>query len=519
MKAARHKSKHAAGKRSFSSQWQQKYGKTSEKKAPSIDDELDQDADNLADWIESVQQRAHEEAAAATVPDAIFMSDILEPTDKEAADVIENMNKLLDDGLSSCSINDNNDDIFNNVDFHHADLDVEQEQQIIDFDNEDFSKYLQLPSIEDDPIVQGTLSIDIREEVAILFRRSHDEHIVKKCFDCLVEHAKDSKLVRARVFCAWKRITKQANDSKDQFVRRFQRRHRLRCMRRVLNSWLLISNERCIMLQRVADKQVLRTKSNVYTAWRRQFELERTERHTKRCNVAADDFCRLRLKQSFFVKWRLAVKRRKSDDCTKLKLSKVSTEQQDTNNCALIIPDEEDTPIKRPTQSTIYITPEKGKKALDLQRSECVDKENQKPNRINNKLLQPLKPQRKPLRNPTTPKLVKEMDQRKKEREKQREILRHRYEQKAIEKKRQLEEEKLRKEENETKVANEYKQRKAEEELRKVVTAARWKQACRLSILHYRMSLQKRVLQQWKKIFKIKSFNERKVRKKNVLNL
>ena len=142
------------------SKWQQKYGKSKENKQSSKDDlELDQEADDLTGWIESVQQRAHEEAeAAATVPDAIFMSDI-EPTDNEAADVIKNMNKLLDDGLSSCSINDNNDDIFNNIEFHHADLDVDQqEQKIIDFDNEDFSKYLQLPSIEDDPIVhQSTL--------------------------------------------------------------------------------------------------------------------------------------------------------------------------------------------------------------------------------------------------------------------------------------------------------------------------------------------------------------------------
>ena len=317
----------------------------------------------------------------------------------------------------------------------------------------------------------------------------------------------------------------QNNASKSQLIRRFRTKHKLRCMRRIFSSWLIICNERSIMLKTFTEKHVLRTKSNVLAIWREQFELKRIEK----CIAVADKVRQSMLKQSFFVKWRLTVKKSKSsDDAGKSKSNKIRTnpeqvssaEQQDSSHCVLI-PDEEDTPVKARAQTTsCCITPEKrassdSSSPLLERKIECTDKENQKPNRTNNnsnKLLQPLKPQRKPLRNPTTPKLVKEMDQRKKEREKQREILRHRYEQKAIEKKRQLEEEKLRKEENELKVVNEYKQRKAEEEKRKALASARWKQACRLSILHYRMSLQRRMLCQWKKIFKIKSFNERKVR-------
>jgi len=68
----------------------------------------------------------------------------------------------------------------------------------------------------------------------------------------------------------------------------------------------------------------------------------------------------------------------------------------------------------------------------------------------------------------------------------------------------------MRKEESETRVQRDYLQNKAAEEHKKKLAAARNKQANRLAVLHYRMSLQKRLLLQWKKIFKIKSFNERK---------
>ena len=55
----------------------------------------------------------------------------------------------------------------------------------------------------------------------------------------------------------------------------------------------------------------------------------------------------------------------------------------------------------------------------------------------------------------------------------------------------------------EMKVQDEFIQRKAAEEHGKKIASARWKQACRLAALHYSMSLQKRMLLQWEKIFQI----------------
>ena len=141
------------------------------------------------------------------------------------------------------------------------------------------------------------------------------------------------------------------------------------------------------------------------------------------------------------------------------------------------------------------------------------DEENQPKRTMEKNLLIPIHSQRRTTGiSSSTSNIVLKMNQRKEEREKVRTVLRQRYEQKAIERQQRLEEQKLRRDERDTKVQREFVQLRIDEEHRKKMAAEHFKRACRLAVLHNRMSLQKRVLFQWKQIFQIKDFQERKVR-------
>ena len=472
--------------------WQQKYGGDKQQDLA--------ENDSLNECIPAVQDRANAEASSAVVPDNYYEDIVLEsvPVDNEATAIIHEMNKLLDDGLSTTSNNNNSNAFdFNEVDFHDdTTFNIYDEQLQMDFNDEDYSKYLQLSSIDDDPILSSELTIDIREEVAVLFRRTNDQKMLKKCFDILVVYAENSKLLRARVFACWKLITRRNNNAKDQLIRRFRRRHRLRCLRRILKAWLIISTEKTTLLQRAIKRRDWRTKSKVFAVLHTRYK------HAQKLNDTADKFYQSRLKRQMFARWLAS---------TKINAELTSPSNKDSN-LQDIEDDHEDEDTSKPS-AIKCITPEKKKVAQSSsQRSDACtpEKKNKQNNKEDRQLLQPLKPQRKPLRNTGTPKLIKDMNQRKFERERQREILRQRYEQKAIERKHQLQQEQLRREEAETRVQREYLQNKAAEDHKKKIAAARYKQANRLAVLHYRLSIQKRLLLQWKKIFKIKSFNERK---------
>ena len=489
--------------------WQQKYGGNKQQDHAADDD-------SLRDWISAVQDRANAEASTAVVPDTYYEEIVPEsvPADNEAAAIINEMNKLLDDGLSTTSDNNNNLNAFdfNEVNFNDdTTFNINDEQLQIDFDNEDYSKYLQLSSIDEDPVFSSSeLTIDIRDEVAVLFRRTNDAKMMKKCFDILVVHAKDSKLLRARVLSCWKLITRRNNNTKDQLVRRFRRRPRLRCLRRILKSWLSLSTEKYILLQRAIERRVSRTKSKVFAI------LHARSKHAQKLNGSADLFYQSRLKRQLFIGWLASTKKVDSTSPSNGNIDsnhKESELEGDYKARGVIIEDDHEDEDTQ-TKPTTCITPEKKMVTqLSPQRSDIctTDKENKQPNnKQDRQLLQRLKPQRKPLRNTGTPKLIKDMHERKKNRERQREILRQRYDQKAVERKQLLQQEQLRREEIELRVQREYLQNKAAEEHKKKVAAARYKQANRLAVLHYRMSIQRRMLLQWKKIFKIKSFNERK---------
>ena len=135
------------------------------------------------------------------------------------------------------------------------------------------------------------------------------------------------------------------------------------------------------------------------------------------------------------------------------------------------------------------------------------DKENRRPN----VLLKPLSEKKRPNCWKSTPKSVLDMQKRGLEREQRRKALKEKYAE-AVAHKREHEEEDLKKKEEQESIRqNEYFKQRALEEGRKQAAVARRKQAFRLALLHYKMTLQRRIFNQWSKIFHIMTFNEQKV--------
>jgi len=487
------------------SQWREKYGSTPCTTKNQCGHEV---KSSLTDWIATVRVNADKETK-------VFASLVSNsaPADEDAVDVISQMKKLLDgDDVLSCrhiNIDLHDFDFHQNSDFDCAD----------DFDTK-FTSYFQASSMQAERQVNSALLIDPHEEafsgesMAILFRRSHDEKITRKCFDCLLSITKENKLLRGRVFSSWKRIAKEAKDADDVLVRRFQRRHRLRHTRCLFSSWLnegAVSHE---LLKRTAQIRVLRISHKVFIAWSKWSMLSRRK---KRMDMASNIHS-TRLKRSFFVRW-LTSKRKYNYEVNSRKVESSPHEVKKTRSTIIVEEDDSSSDIGQ-TVTPERIAPSAMSEARDTleplvkQTTECVyGKKNQPMRTKGSNLLIPLNSQRRKIGIPSTPNLVLKMNQRKEEREKGRGVLRQIYEQKAIEKQKRLEEQRLQREEAETKVQREFVQRKTTEEQRKKMATEHQKRACRLAALHYQMSLQKHTLLQWKQVFQIQDFQERKVRK------
>ena len=466
------------------SQWREKYGVRATVEQSQIGHVL------LCTDEEEVQDFTDREAL---VPRAYFeaLTTDFTPADEDAFDVISEMKKLLDGVLPSRCIS---------VDFRDVGL---HENSGLDF---------QAPSIDAQLKVKSANLIAPHEEafsgesMAILFRRSHDEKFTRKCFLSLLSHSREVKLLRNRAFFGWKRIARDANDTDNVLIRRFQRRHRLRHIRRLFSSWLKVRAISHDLLKRAAQIHALRMSHRGLIAWSRLSRRKKSRRveHSRRINMAKN-IRDTKLKHSFFVRWL----RYTGGNNDKLK----SSFSDEVKACSVVILEEDDS---RPTSIGQNVTPEKNV-LLDVpktvQHTKFVDGNENQPKRTKKNNLLPLKHQRRNTGIPSTPNLVLKMKQRKEEREKGRELLRQRYEQKAIEKQQRLEEERIRREEAETKVQREYVRHKTLEEQRKKMATERWKRACRLAALHFQMSLQKRMLLQWKHLFRVRDFHERKVRK------
>ncbi len=472
------------------SQWREKYGSTQCTTKNQCGHEV---KSSLTDWIATVRVNADEETRAAMInPMAQYAC-----ADEDAVDVISQMNKLLngDDAMSCRHIN---------VDLHDFDFHQNSGFDCADDFDTTFVSYLQASSMQAERQVNSAHIIGPHEEafsgesMAILFRRSHDEKFTRKCFDCLLSISKENKMLRGRVFSSWKRVVKEAKDADDVLVRRFQRRHRLRHTRCLISSWLNVGAISQDFLKRTVQIRVLRIRHKVFIAWRRWSVLSRR----KKSRTA--DIHSTKLKRSFFVGWKYEVRSRKVEssphEVKETRSIFVVEEDDSSSDIGQTVTPERIAPSGMPEESDASEPDVK-------QTRECVY------GKENSNLLIPLKCQRRKMRIPSTPNLVLKMNQRKEEREKGREALRQRYEQKNIEKQKRLEEQRLQREEAETKVQREFVQHKTTEEQRKKMATEHQKRACRLAALHYQMSLQKRTLLQWKQVFQIQEIQERKVRK------
>lgn len=497
------------------SQWREKYGSTQ----CTIKNQCGHEVkSSLTDWIATVRVNADEETKAAmTNPMAQYAC-----ADEDAVEVILQMNKLLngDDAMSCRHVN---------VDLHDFGFHQNSGFDCADDFDATFASYLQASSMQAERQVNSAPIIGPHEEafsgesMTILFRRSHDEKFTRKCFDCLLSITKENKMLRGRVFSSWKRIAKEAKDADDVLVRRFQRRHRLRHTRCLLSSWLNVGAISHELLKRTVQVRVLRISHKVFIAWRRwsvlsQRKKSRRAEHIRRMDMVSN-IHGTKLKRSFFVGW-LAIKRENKYEVKSRKVESSPHEVKETRSIVVVEEDDSSSDIGQ-TVTPERIAPSAMPEERDTsepevkQATECCvyGKENQPLRTKESNLLIPLNSQRRKMGIPSTPNLVLKMNQRKEEREKGREVLRQRYEQKNIEKQKRLEEQRLQREEAETKVQREFVQRKTTEEQRKKMATEHQKRACRLAALHYQMSLQKRTLLQWKQVFQIQDFQERKVRK------
>jgi len=503
------------------SQWRQKYGTQIDASKQEIEDDK-----SINNWIASLRDNADIDAAVSNVCLEQLVLPDNTPVDKDAADVISRMNKLFEVNSTSNNIN------FNNGFECHDRLNCMAFDDKDDFDIKSFSKCLQESNFQCDPLINTIVSIERNEEafsgenMAILFRRSHDDEIARKCIHCLLSLTKENRILRGRVFSRWKKVASDIKESKDVHVRRFHRRRRLRLLRRLLSIWLKASHDRNVRVQRATQMRGLRTKANAWISWRKFLQQRKTRRNN------ADFVLKTKLtkmKHATLLAW-LAITRR-SEHPTQLECgTSISCRSDPGQQTCAVITTDDDTPKSQKTITTTLTKDtheigevqqlknqhptnhvQKDTMPEPMQQIKDFDKENKHNHKLS--LLRPLRRKsQKHLQNTATPKLVLEMNKRKQEREKSREILRQRYEQKAIERENILKEDLRKRYEEESKVQREFSQQKAFEEHRRKLAASQWKQACNLAAMHRRRSLQKRMLLQWKKIFQMNRFNERKVR-------
>lgn len=508
-----------AGTHDGPSMWQQKYGTKSNN---SKHDQFGEDK-SIIDWIRSIRQSAEIDDEVSKVRLDYSIIPINSPVDKVAADVIHRMNQLFDGMPANNTINFNDD------------LDIRAFEETPVIDGESFSKFLQAPNLQCDPLINTFVSSEksneeiSRDNMAILFRRTHDDEIARRCINCLQSHTKLNQILRGRVFSQWKIVTMNTNDSKDAHVRRFNRRRRLRLLRCLISFWVQANQDGKVRLQRATQMHSSRTKSDMLSSWR--MYSQQTEERRRNSIDCIREAKLTKLKRSTLVQW-LAVTGWNEQSYSQSEIgASVSIRHGLEHQPGRDISSDDDGPksqsaiescrtldmhelesLQQPVNqhSSLMLMPER-KMPEQPKLFKGYDKESG--NRLQQFQLRRVRHKSQNRVQPTsTPKMVLKMNQRKQERDKNREILRQRYEQKANEKEKCLKEELRKKDEEAMKIQREFVERKTAEEKRKKLAASQWKQACCLAAMHHRMALQKRTLRQWNKIFQMNIFNERKVR-------
>ena len=443
------------------SHWQQRYPRES-----TVEDET-----SLSNWIDEVQRRAdsterydeYHFQSILSIAAASFPPNLLPdaaPSDADVADVIARMEQIL-------SSSEDHNASFNFDDYLESSS------------NESLTEI----SIEDDHPVDSF----------------HSNRTMKRCYDELVKHCKSEKrrlgwieklvtkqqrmkllskylltwrsinrMIRVKeamlackigratsstfrkVFVEWKRLMLTRREQLSKIDSRWRRK----ICRRVFSVLLENKDSSLLEMERARDRAGCIMKGRVLVSWRV------VVRNQRKLYEQAETFHRAKktehMRQCFGAWSSLS---REKPDCEPLQVST-------TQNVALKNDDELLRPLRKPRR-------------------------------------------RQSLRN-STPKILNDVAQRNEERMQRKEALRSRKEKAAIAKKQLLDAERRSKEERELHVHREYLRKKQTEKEQKEQEMIRHREGNRLAVLHDKFTLQKRCLMQWRRIFGINGWNERK---------
>lgn len=442
----------------MSTQWQRNYGRS----------EPRQGEDDLHNWIANIQRQADDDETSSF--DLTSSDAAAAVSDSDVADVIAQMEHILNNTIDT------------EVSFNFDAYDIEEEasyDSMNDFAAED--------------------------HIIACLHRQTKEKIKRRCFEELRLHCKCEKkrlgwIVKlvtkqqqrktlSKYLLSWKAINRMikvkqvlmackiGRSTSTKFRRIFIEWKRLSMIRReqlvkVESRWrrkksrqafsALLQNKDMALLasDRARKFYEVRNKGKVMVSW------ITITRYRRNLIEKAEQFHRVRLLRHCFVAW-------------SSRASQTIPAESDNNGVAII--------SKQSKQK---------KESSSIKDDEA--------------LLKSLKKRRSRLGSKAVPKIILDTNQRNAERQKRREALRSRHENVALAKKQQLDAERHRQEEQALQVHNEFRRKKADEKERKEKEAARQKEAHRLATLHYKISLQKRLFLQWKRIFGITGWNERK---------
>jgi len=413
--------------------------------------------DDINHWIEEVKRRA-DANATYDVPAAA-------PTDADVADIIARMEEILNT----------------------------TEDQNVSFNFDDF---LELSS--NDSLTQTSPDDLVVETV----RHQSNDKLKKRCFDELVRHCKSEKKrlgwiekllakqqrmkLLSQYLLTWKSINRMIRVKEVMLACKVGRATSSK-FRRAFVEWKRLMLTRREQLAKVDCRLRRKVYRRVFSALMQNKEASLLEMERAR------DRFECKRKAKVLLSWRmLARKQRKLNEQAEA-FRRASVMRQCFGVWSLLSRAEGGPPSCEPAQVQ---TPRK-------------NHENEQVNR--DLLLRPLrKSRRRSSRSNSSPKLLTDMTQRNEERLQRREVLRSRKEHAATAKKQLLHAERHSKEERDLRVHREYVEKKKVEKERKVQEAIRYREASRLAALHYKFSLQKRYLLQWKRIFGINGWNKRK---------
>ena len=267
---------------------------------------------------------------------------------------------------------------------------------------------------------------------------------------CKIGRATSNKFRRA--FVEWKRLMLLRREQLSKVDSRLRRK----VYRRIISVLMQNRESSLLEMERATDLSECKTRAKVLTSWRV------IVRNQRKLVIKAESFHRARVMRQYFVAW-------------SSRREPLQTPQNNHRNDQ----------IRNFTQNSTLID--------------------------DDDLLRPLRnPRRRESRSNSTPKIMSDMAYRNKERLQRKEVLRSRKERAAVAKKQMIDAERHSKEERELRVHNDYLRRRKEEKEQKEQEAIRNREASRLAVLHHTFVLQKRCLLQWKRIFGINGWNDRK---------